>query len=147
MFDDDDDDDDMSRTSRASMRRGSKTASIFAQCASQISDYFCLVNTTSSRGKICRLPQLRFRLNQSLRPAATSCQTAASVGPSMRPGHRPRDEGVFRPEFLDGDFASSHRHDYWRKIKWLYEPRIAQVMSRDPFDCIWRYFHNTVRPT
>ncbi|KAI0216626.1 hypothetical protein LSAT2_031377 [Lamellibrachia satsuma] len=41
------------------------------------------------------------------------------------------------------------RHDYWRKIKWLYETRFSQVMSRDRFDSIWRYFHlqdNTVQP-
>ena len=42
-----------------------------------------------------------------------------------------------------------HRHDYWRKIKWLYETRFSQVMSCDRFDSIWRYFHlqdNTVQP-
>ena len=42
-----------------------------------------------------------------------------------------------------------HRHNYWRKTKWVYETRFSQVMSRDRFDCIWRYFHlqdNTVQP-
>ena len=42
-----------------------------------------------------------------------------------------------------------HRQNYWRKTKWVYETRFSQVMSRDRFDCIWRYFHlqdNTVQP-
>ena len=42
-----------------------------------------------------------------------------------------------------------HRHNYWRKTKWVYETIFSQMMSRDRFDCIWRYFHlqdNTVQP-
>ena len=42
-----------------------------------------------------------------------------------------------------------HRHDYWRKVKWLFATQFSQVMSRDRFDLIWRYFHlqdNTVQP-
>ena len=66
----------------------------------------------------------------------------------MGPGHSPSDESIHQTNGFDGDFAAAHRHDCWWKIKWLYETRFSQVMSRDRFDSIWQYFHlqgNTVQ--
>ena len=49
---------------------------------------------------------------------------------------------------VDGDFTA-YRHDYWMKMKWIFETHFGQVMSRDRFDYLWRYFHlqdNTIQP-
>ena len=42
---------------------------------------------------------------------------------------------------LMGIIRLPHRHDYWRRSKWLLETKFNEVMPRDRFDLIWRYLH------
>ena len=42
---------------------------------------------------------------------------------------------------LMGIIKMPHRHDYWRRTKWLLETKFNDIMTRDRFDLIWRYLH------